>query len=208
VEAAKTYVPATLPSEAPLPLFIKPRVGRGAIGAFSMHSARDLEFFRDYVPDPVIQEFLEGPEYTIDVMCDWEGRPLSIVPRERVVIRAGVTDRGRTVRSAPLVKLAEAACAAIRFAGPVNIQCRMRGNVPVIFEINPRFSGGIPLTIHAGADFPRMLIALGRGRTVAPSIGRYRADLWMTSFESSFFLDDPHLRFHALDRTHALGEVA
>ena len=31
----------------------------------------------------------------------------------------------------------------------------MRGDWPVVFEINPRFSGGIPLTIAAGADFPQ-----------------------------------------------------
>ena len=34
----------------------------------------------------------------------------------------------------------------------------MRDGVATVFEINPRFSGGIPLTIAAGADFPRMLL--------------------------------------------------
>ncbi len=38
----------------------------------------------------------------------------------------------------------------------------------MIFEINPRFSGGIPLTIAAGADFPRMLVQAARGREVSP----------------------------------------
>ena len=54
-----------------------------------------------------------------------------------------------------------ACAAALRFVGPINIQCRIVDGRPVIFEINPRFSGGIPLTIEAGADFPLMLAAAG-----------------------------------------------
>lgn len=200
VPAAATYLPSALPSSPALPLFIKPRVGRGAVGAFPVRSAEELRFFLGYVNDPVIQEYLDGPEFTIDVLCDFGGQPLAIVPRERVVIRAGVTDRGRTVQDPRLIELARAACAALPFAGPLNIQCRMRRGEPVIFEINPRFSGGIPLTIQAGADFPQLLLKLAMGRPVAPAIGAFRDGLWMTSFETSFFLDTPNVRMHAFDR--------
>jgi carbamoyl-phosphate synthase large subunit len=206
VAAAQTWTVDTLPATPPLPLFIKPRSARGGVGAFAISSARELEFFASYVPDPVIQECLQGPEFTIDVMCDLAGRPLSIVPRERRVIRAGVMDRGRTVKSPGLIALAEAACAAIPFIGPINIQCRMRGDEPVIFEINPRFSGGIPLTIQAGADFPRMLVRLAVGGRVEPRIGAFRDGLWMTSFESSFFVDDAELGMPVVDRP--MSEVA
>jgi carbamoyl-phosphate synthase large subunit len=193
VPAAASWRPAELPPAQALPLFIKPRTGRGAVGAFPVRTRRELEFFSEYVADPIVQEYLDGPEFTIDVLCNLEGAPLSIVPRERVVIRAGVIDRGRTVADGPLVDLARDVCSAIPFAGPLNIQCRMRDGHPVVFEINPRFSGGIPLTIQAGADFPEMLLRLALGRRVAPQVGRFRADLWMTSFESSFFLDAPNL---------------
>jgi carbamoyl-phosphate synthase large subunit len=208
VSAARSYLPAQLTDNMPLPLFIKPRVGRGAVGAFPVRTADQLDFFLHYVESPIVQEYLAGPEFTIDVLCDFEGRPLSIVPRERVVIRAGVIDRGRTVNDRRLIALAEAACAAIPFAGPINIQCRMRGDQPVIFEINPRFSGGIPLTIQSGADFPNMLVKLAMGRKVEPAIGAFRADLWMTSFESSFFLDGATLGLTSLHRDAEIGEVA
>jgi carbamoyl-phosphate synthase large subunit len=208
VAAATSYLPAALPAGLEAPLFIKPRVGRGAIGAFAVRSRRELEFFLEYVPDPIVQEYLGGPEFTIDVLCDFAGRPLAIVPRERVVIRAGVSDRGRTVKDARLMELAQQTCAAIRFAGPINIQCRMRGEQPVVFEINPRFSGGIPLTIEAGADFPRMLIGLALGRPVDPQVGRFRDRLWMTSFESSFFLDEPHVIRPGFDLRPPMTEVA
>jgi carbamoyl-phosphate synthase large subunit len=208
VSAAMSWDRAGVPLDAPLPLFIKPKSGRGAVGAFAVRSRRELEFFLEYVADPIVQEYLDGPEFTIDVLCDDAGQPLSIVPRERVVIRAGVIDRGRTVNDPALIDLATAACRAIRFAGPINIQCRMRGPQPVIFEINPRFSGGIPLTIQAGADFPHMMIRLALGRRVVPEIGAFRDQLWMTSFETSFFLEQQNLVRPGFDTRFVVAEVA
>jgi len=199
VAAAATYVPGTLPERISLPLFVKPRVGRGGIGAYRAQSARDLAFFVDYVDDPVIQEYLDGPEFTIDALCDFQGRVLSVVPRERVVIRAGVIDRGRTSNDPKLIDLALACAGAIQFAGAINIQCRVANGRPVVFEINPRFSGGIPLTIAAGADFPRMILDLVAGRRVSPAIGAFTPDFWMTSYEASIFLDQ--------DRVNALTQA-
>jgi carbamoyl-phosphate synthase large subunit len=77
----------------------------------------------------------------------------------------------------------------------------------VIFEINPRFSGGIPLTIAAGADFPAMLVQLARGRRVPPSIGRFQDGLWMTSYETSVFVDASSIGFSS-SAMRATPEVA
>jgi carbamoyl-phosphate synthase large subunit len=139
IAAAESFQPADLPRSPVFPLFIKPRFGRGSVGAFPIRNARELAFFLEYVPDPVVQEFLDGPEFTIDVLCDLAGHPLSIVPRERVVIRAGVSDRGRTTKDERLMRLAEDCVRAMPFAGPLNIQCRIVGDRPVVFEINRDF---------------------------------------------------------------------
>ena len=89
VAAAVTYLPSEVPTPAAFPLFVKPRVGRGGVGAFPIRSARELEFFLDYVENPVVQQYLDGREYTIDMLCDFAGRPVSIVPRERVAVAGG-----------------------------------------------------------------------------------------------------------------------
>jgi carbamoyl-phosphate synthase large subunit len=204
IPAAVTWLPAALPAAPLFPLFIKPRSGRGSVGAHPVRNARELEFFLDYVESPIVQEYLDGPEYTLDVLCDAGGRPISIVPRERVVIRSGVIDRGRTVKSDALIQLAERVCAAIPFVGPLNIQCRMRGGVATVFEINPRFSGGIPLTIAAGADFPAMLVSMARGEHATPRIGDFRHDLWIAKFESAVFVPGSGLE---LPRVPALGSA-
>jgi carbamoyl-phosphate synthase large subunit len=209
IPAAVTWLPEQLAADPHFPLFIKPRSGRGSVGAHPVRNARELAFFLDYVERPVVQEYLDGPEYTLDVLCDAGGHPVSIVPRERVVIRSGVIDRGRTVKSDALIRLAEHVCAAVAFVGPLNIQCRMRAGVATVFEINPRFSGGIPLTIAAGADFPGMLVSMARGVQVTPSIGDFRDDLWITKFESAVFVPGSGLELPRVPAPgSAVSEVA
>ena len=206
VAAAASYLPGELPRQPQFPLFIKPRFGRGSVGAFPVHSPLHLEFFVSYVTDPVLQEFLHGPEFTIDVFCDTEGRAISVVPRQRVVIRSGVIDRGCTSADPALMDLALQCVEAIPFIGPINIQCRVVDGRPTVFEINPRFSGGIPLTIAAGADFPRMLVDLARGRRMEPVIGQFTPNLWMTSYESSFFVEQDRIE-SLLKEVPAFDEV-
>jgi len=125
-----------------------------------------------------------------------------------VVIRAGVIDRGRTVQDERLINLALRVADVLPCVGAVNVQCRVVNGEPVVFEINPRFSGGIPLTIAAGADFPRLLLDLVAGRPVSPAIGEFRGDVWMTNYESSIFLDGNTPQAARLDRPVAVREVA
>ena len=99
IAAAETYLPSRAAGRSGVPAVHqaarRPRRRRRLPGARPPRARRSSS---SYVPDPVVQTFLTGPEFTIDVLCDFDGEPLSVVPRERVVIRAGVVDRGRTVR--------------------------------------------------------------------------------------------------------------
>jgi carbamoyl-phosphate synthase large subunit len=207
IAVAETWLPARLPQDLALPLFIKPRGGRGGVQAFPVRTAEELTFFLNYVHDPVVQRYLDGPEFTLDLLCDFDGRPLSVVPRERVVIRSGVIDRGRTVNDPALIALALDCARVFQFAGAVNIQCRVVQGVPTVFEINPRFAGGIPLTLAAGADFPGMLVDLALNRPVPPAIGAFKPELWMSSFETSVFLEQPEQALRPCPRL-AAAEVA
>jgi carbamoyl-phosphate synthase large subunit len=207
IAAAPTWLPNQVPSDSAFPLFVKPRVGRGGVGAFPIRDRRDLDFFVDYVDNPIVQEFLDGPEFTLDMLCDFSGALVAIVPRERVVIRAGVIDRGRTVKDPALLDLARQCADGLRFAGPVNVQCRVVHGRPTIFEINPRFSGGIPLTIAAGVDVPGILLDMAAGLSLPPIVGQFKENLWMTNYEASVFLDGRHLDLRPLQTT-PIAEVA
>jgi len=172
------------------PLFLKPRNGRGRGSAYTINNGDELNFFLKYVEHPVVQEYLNGKEYTIDLLADFDGQIISAVPRERMVIRSGVTDRGKTLNHPAMIKVAVRTAEALDIRGPANIQIKLHNDVPTVFEVNPRFSGGIPLTIAAGADFPAWLIKMSCGQKVHPCIGKFTDKLIMTCYESAIFLQD------------------
>ena len=185
----RTWLPEELDREKlEYPVFLKPRSGRGSVGAFKINNRRELDFFLEYVPDAVVQEFLTGTEYTIDVLADFAGHVISVVPRERMVVRAGVSDRGQTFRHSGLINLAIETVEALELRGAANIQVKLQGDTAMIFEVNPRFSGGIPLTIAAGADFPGWLIEMCIGRGPDPCIGDFTDGLIMACYEETLFL--------------------
>ena len=71
------------------PAFIKPKDGSSSINAYKVENAEELEVYAGQIDDYIVQPFIDGKEYTIDIFCDWQGNPISIVPRERVQVRAG-----------------------------------------------------------------------------------------------------------------------
>jgi carbamoyl-phosphate synthase large subunit len=188
---ARTWLPFQLASsDIRFPLFLKPRCGRGSVGVHPIYNEKELRFFLDYVPDPVVQEFLPGREFTIDLLIDFNGKAISAVPRERLVIRSGVVDRGRTWNNPVMIDLAVRVGESLEIRGAANLQVMWHNDQATIFEINPRFSGGIPLTITAGADFPCWLIEMRAGRRVRPALGKFTDGLVMACYESAIFLPD------------------
>jgi carbamoyl-phosphate synthase large subunit len=188
---ARTWLPEELDyPRLKYPLFLKPRIGRGSVGAYPIRNKNELQFFIKYVPNCIIQEYLFGKEYTIDLLADFSGNVISAVPRERMVIRSGVTDRGQTLNHPEMIRLAINAAQTLDLRGPANLQVKMHGKKITLFEVNPRFSGGIPLTIAAGADFPAWLIEMCCGHRVRPCIGKFTSGLIMACYETAVFMPD------------------
>jgi carbamoyl-phosphate synthase large subunit len=108
------------------------------------------------------------------------------VPRLRIQAKAGVSTKGRTVHDDMLIEETARLCAAIGLRGPANVQWRREGARLGCFEINPRFSGGLALTIAAGANTPLMLVRLCLGEQVWPA--EFRAGVTMIRSWSEHFL--------------------
>ncbi len=176
------------------PVVVKPRNGRGSVDVFEAHNEKQLRFFCDYVPDAVVQDYLEGTEFTVDVCADFEGRVVSVVPRERVVIRAGVSDKGTTRHHKRVIEFATTVAESLGIVGAANVQCKWDGQTASLIEVNPRFSGGIPLTIASGADFATWLVQMRGGRSIPSQIGKFQKDLTMMSFEESLFASEGELK--------------
>ncbi len=176
------------------PLFIKPRFGRGSEGTFKIENYRELSFYIWKITEPIIQEYLEGKEFTVDVLSDLEGKFITAVPRKRLLIRAGVSDRGKTFYNKKIVEYSKKIVESLNLIGPSNIQGKIKGRSISFFEINPRFSGGISLTIESGVNFPELIIKMLTEKKISKKELEFKKDFYMLSYSSHVFLPSEQLR--------------
>ncbi len=150
--------------EGGYPAFIKPKDGSSSINAFKVEREDELEVYANQIDDYIVQPFVSGREYTMDVFCDWDGEPISIVPRERVQVRAGEVLKTKIFLDETMIEEAKAICRAFKPCGPLTIQLiRDDNGVDWYIEINPRFGGGAPLSMKAGARSAESLLKMVDG---------------------------------------------
>ena len=152
------------------PAFIKPKDGSSSMNAFKVGNEEELEMYASKVEDYIVQPFIDGLEYTIDIFCDWEGKPVSIVPRERMQIRAGEVLKTKIELDRQMITEAKILCKAFKPCGPMTVQLiRDEQGNDWFIEINPRFGGGVPLSMKAGARSAETILKLLDGENVSYS---------------------------------------
>jgi carbamoyl-phosphate synthase large subunit len=145
------------------PWVVKPARGRGSRDVVRVDDARELDHAFAVVPDAIAQTRLTGLEFTADALVARDGTLLTCVPRWRDETRAGISVRGTTFDSSVVTEVVAATLRAVGHTGPANVQGFVADpqalvgspDAPVtvtVVEVNPRFSGGLPLTLAAGAD--------------------------------------------------------
>ncbi|MFZ3172015.1 MAG: ATP-grasp domain-containing protein [Carboxydocellales bacterium] len=175
---------------AEYPFLLKPARGSSSIGVTKINNAKELDFFKEYVPEPIIQELVVGDEYTIDVLVDLNGNICSVVPRLRIETRAGEVSKGMTVKNPAIIvagmKVVEALPGAV---GCITVQCFLTPSGDIKFiEINPRFGGGFPLSSQAGADFPRWIIEMILGCKKQIAFDSWQDGVVMLRYDDAIFV--------------------
>lgn len=145
------------------PLFAKPYDGSLSANLHYIKCAEELtlEILND--PKLIFMEYIDKKvyqEYTVDMYYGKDNRVKCIVPRERIEIRAGEINKGRTVKNEILLFLKEKLGYIEGCVGCICVQLFFHPETKdlVGIEINPRFGGGYPLTYMCGGNFPELLI--------------------------------------------------
>jgi len=173
------------------PLFMKPLDGSASQGVYKISNKEELIFFKDYVPRPILQEYVHGTEFTLDMLFDFDGKVRCVVPRRRIEVRAGEVSKAVVADNEQVLRqgweVAECLSGAI---GCINIQCFLTPDGKVKFiEINPRFGGGVPLSLHAGADFARWIIEMARGNDPGDISDAHKKNIYMLRYDDAVFLE-------------------
>jgi carbamoyl-phosphate synthase large subunit len=192
----RSYQPAearALPTQA-FPLFAKPRCGRGSVGARRIESLAQLEEFLAGHPDGVIQELIEGTEFTVDVLVDQQGELLAAVPKERLEVKSGMATKSITRAAPKVVAFAREVARTFGVRGVANVQAIVDGTGCRLIEVNPKFAASLPLTVAAGVNLPLCLLELARREFSHPTPLPFQADLLMLRCWEEHFVDQSALR--------------
>ena len=129
----------------------------------------------------MVQEFIDGPEFTVDILANEAGHVVSAVPRERLMTKAGMCVKGRTVRMPALLDLSVQVAEAFGLTPRGNVQFKLsqRDGRYYLIEVNPKFGAGLPITTAAGVNMPLLILKMLAGETIEPMVGMYQSGLVM-----------------------------
>ncbi len=155
------------------PAFIKPRDGSSSVNAFKVLNVKQLEQYASQAGHPVIQPFIRGDEYTIDIFCDFRGNPVFVTPRLRMAVRSGEVLKTKITLDARMIAENQAIIRRFKPCGPITVQMIREETTgeDYYIEINPRFGGGAPLSMKAGADSAGAILRLLSGETLTYTEG-------------------------------------
>ena len=150
------------------PAILKPRLGSGSENVYLIRDENDLVFYLEKVDGPVLQQYINGGEYTVDMLVNKDGKSLAIVPRKRIEVKAGISVKGAIELNPALIQIGRKICEKLQLFGPVNFQAVVdkKDKIPKVTEINPRISGGMSLTVASGVNIPLLSVYLAVGRKV------------------------------------------
>jgi carbamoyl-phosphate synthase large subunit len=181
--------PTWLPGEPAegYPAVVKPRQGSGSRSIHAAADAREAQFFVDYVQEPVmVQRRLDGPEFSVDLLCDLDGRCLNAIPRTMLESRGGESIKGAAIADPELIELGRAVAEALPLRGPATIQMFRDAELGLrITDINARFGGAFACPMYAappGRTYPELIVRLAQGERVEPHVGEFLAGRTFTRF--------------------------
>lgn len=179
---------ALFTGELEFPLIIKPRWGTGSMSIFKAENIEELDFFYKFSKNEitksyldilnegnldesvVIQEFVSGQEYGLDIFNDLVGNFCCTFVKKKLDMRSGETDSAEVVENERLKALGQKLSKLLKHRGNLDVDILQGADGKFnVLEFNTRFGGGYPFSHLAGANFPKALVQMVRG--VKPYFG-------------------------------------
>ncbi|NIP25171.1 MAG: ATP-grasp domain-containing protein [Phycisphaerae bacterium] len=174
------------------PCFLKPWDGSASRGNTVVKDREELLFFGKRIPNAICQEFIKGTEHTCDVYVDFGMNVRCVVPRKRVEVRTGEVSKAQIVKNTDIMSQSSRLVETLG-AGPgvITLQLFLTNDGKVKFiEINPRFGGGVPLSIKAGANFPKWILQELLGTKPKIRFDGFKDRLIMLRYDGEVWLEN------------------
>ena len=177
--------------EINFPLVVKPRWGSASIGLSFPESIEELELsfkllnirlkksvlntasLKDFDHAIIIQEKIEGIEYGMDIVNNFETDYYGTFVREKHKMRCGETDKALSVIDNRFEKLGNQLSNHLKHLGSLDCDVILRKNKIFIIECNPRFGGGYPFSHEAGINTAAIYIEWLKGNKNVDHFNKY-----------------------------------
>jgi carbamoyl-phosphate synthase large subunit len=171
--------------EVAFPVFVKPRNASASLHVQTVSSLQVVEGLFAVHPNLLIQEYLRGQELGVDVCVDWLTHEVTdIFIKEKLVMRAGETDKSRSVKRDDVFELIEQVLAGTRLVGPLDFDLFDVDGTLYLSEINPRFGGGYLHAYECGVNFPKAIRNNLHGQRNPRRIGAYTEDIYLLKHDT------------------------
>lgn len=208
LNAAKILIPDTHLacddlSGVNFPAIVKPRTGRGSRGVGIVRSQKELTNFMTASPlKPealIVQTYIDGTEFTVSVTVWRDGKVQAVVPKE-IICKKGITRLAVTRHNFQIDRICRDIQEGLQADGPFNVQLRLNKDtgVPMPFEINPRFSTTVSLTIAAGVDEFGVLIEQAAGQADSQVKNNWREGVVLLRRTLDEFVDEADVNNRAI----------
>ncbi len=189
ISIPKTYESNSLPPNINYPLFIKPCFGKSSYMTKRINSKEELKLALEQIPNPLIQQFIQAPEYSVDIFADFSGKIISVVPRERIRTFGGESFVSRTSLNSSIIQESIRLIIELGLIGHNTIQCFFDSDIVKFIEVNPRFGGAANLGFAAGTFTPLFLVKLLKGEKLQPRIGEFKDNYVMLRYTEDLFIN-------------------
>ena len=170
------------------PLIAKDPCGEGGKNCFKIEDQTEFDFYSKKLPNHIFQRFVQGREFSIDWFSNKKGLPVVVVPRERLVARAGEVMVSRIELIPDIIEFAKRLGTRLQLRGPANLQGFLEESGEFLFtDVNLRFGSGVLHTIHAGANIPEMMLQELVGESVEMKSNFVMDGSTMSRFHDAIF---------------------
>ena len=170
--------------EIEFPVFVKPVDGEGSRRAAKCHTMDELSKIMFLHDDLIVQEFLDGPQYDIDVYIDFiNQKMISIFAKENLSMLNGVSNKVVSVNEPRIFSLSEQLLKQLGAVGPMNIEMFKVNDDYYVNEINPRLEASYPVAHACGVDFGKLMVNNLKGLENKASIGNYDSDTLLLKYD-------------------------
>ncbi|WP_420549092.1 ATP-grasp domain-containing protein [Curvivirga sp.] len=150
--------------------YTRPRYSSGSKGAYLIKSLEDAILITKSQKQ-LLHPLIAYPEYTIDVLLDFNSTPLEAVCRRRLRVVDGESKWAQVENQLHLKNMAILLAQKLGLKGHNIIQAFLddSGN-PIFIEANLRFGGASILALNAGLDTATAQIKMAKGEEVSPEL--------------------------------------